>query len=80
MARRDTTPAEERWLKRFDRVCKDKPRTLKVFVASGSVCVLLAAPDGSMPTGGPYNDKSGVDQTQVVHQVAGAQGWDGGDW
>lgn len=80
MPRRDTTPTEERWLKRFDRVCKDKPRTLKVFVASGSVCVLLAAPDGSMPHGNASGDPEGVDQREVVHQVDGAKGWDGGDW
>ena len=78
MPHRETTQAEERWIRQFERVCKAQPKSLAVFVASGSVCVLLATPEGQLPHGGPNGE--GVNPDELITNVQPGGVWDGGDW
>ena len=82
MPRRGLKPDEERWIRRLERTLKDQPATLAVFVASGSVCIMLADKNGQMPhlLGADGRDHGeGVDQGEKVAQVW-SRNWDGGDW
>jgi predicted alpha/beta hydrolase family esterase len=68
-------PEVKRWLRRLDRLIKDMPEGLAVFVGE-SVTVLALGPNGeSFRT-----EVGGVDQSAIVDSFSNRGKWDGGDW
>jgi predicted aspartyl protease len=71
-ARRDV----QLWIKRFQRLAKEMPADVWVFVASGTPTVLATDENGHHIDRGRNN---GVDQDAIIDTAIGGN-WDGGDW
>lgn len=68
-------PDVQRWIKRFEKLAREMPPDVWVFVASGTPAVLARGEDGRDID----NGSGGVDQGAVIDTIAGGN-WDGGDW
>lgn len=71
------TEEEEKWIRRFKRVCKDCPGSLWLY-SNGTLHIMKTPPDGEqMGAGG--GDGTGVNPDNCVDMVNGIHS-DGGDW
>lgn len=65
----------QRWVRRFRRLCREKPASVGVFVAAGTPTVVAMAEDG----GFCLDREGGHDRDGIIEGIV-APGWDGGDW
>lgn len=72
----DLTDEEEKWIKSFQRVCKDCPSSLWLY-SNGAMSVMKTPDDGEEMGAGCSG--YGVNQDNCVASIYGIRS-DGGDW
>lgn len=75
MSDHEPTPEEKRAIATLKRLAKRWPKSLWLFSASGTLCVMRALPDGDFA----HTRDDGVDPNYVLETITGIPN-DGGDW
>lgn len=64
-----------RWIKRLQKLSREMPKDVWVFVASGTPTVLATDEDGEH-----FGDRGGGVHRDAIITTASGGNWDGGDW
>lgn len=68
-------PDVRRWIRRLQKLSREMPKDVWVFVASGTPTVLATGEDGMH-----VEDRGGSVHRDAVITTAAGGNWDGGDW
>lgn len=71
------TKAEQKWIDELQKVCSKAPKSLWLFSASSTLCVMKSPADGE--ENGCGDDGCGVNPENIVGYIRGIRN-DGGDW